>query len=279
MDVEEGWVDAGGVGLHYLHAGSGDPVVLLHGGIVDAASLSWGGVIEPLAEEFGVYAPDMAGYGESDRPDAPYTTTYHASVVEDALGSLGLSSASVVGLSMGGGVALALALETELVDRLVLVDSYGLGRELPNGLASYVLAQVPALNRLSLAALARSRRLTRASLGNVVEDPDAVPDEVVDELFGLLQHPEAGKAFRQWRKHEVTRQGYRTCYLDRLGEVDVPTLLVHGAEDDVFPVEWAHRAAEALPDARVAVFEGCAHWPPRERPERFVDTTQVFLRG
>lgn len=278
--MEHGWGDADGVPVHYLTAGDpSDPtVVLLHGGVIDCASLSWGGVIDRLAEGRHVVAPDLAGYGESARPDADYSTAWHVGVVESFLEDRGLASPSLVGLSLGGGIAIGLALRSpELVDHLVPVDSYGLGRELPNGLLSWGLSRVPRLNRISLALLARSERLTRASLGGIVVDPDAVPDEVVAELRERLGRPEAGKAFRRWRLAEVTRDGYRTDYTDRLGEVEAPTLFVHGEADDLFPVEWARAAAERVPDARLETLEGVAHWPPREAPDRFVGTIDAFL--
>lgn len=290
-EIQDGRATVDGVSLHYLTAGAGPPVLLLHGGVVDSASLSWGGVVESLAADFEVYALDLPGYGESDWPDAPYTTEYHVRMVEGFVDELDLAPLSVVGLSLGGGVALGLALDGGLdagldagldertVDRLVLTSSYGLGRDLPNGLLSYVVAQVPALNKLVLALLARSRRLTRASLDNVVYDADAVPDEVVAELYGMLQRSGVGTAFRRWRKREVTREGYRTCYVDRFGDIDPPTLLIHGAEDETFPVAWARRAAERIPDARLDVFEECAHWPPREHPERFAREVRAFLRA
>lgn len=286
-ELQDGRATVEGVSLHYLTAGEGPPVLLLHGGIVDSASLSWGDVVEPLAADFEVYALDLPGYGGSDWPDAPYTTDYHVRMVEGFVDELDLAPLPVVGLSLGGGVALGLALgggreaglDERAVDRLVLVSSYGLGRDLPNGLLSYVAAQVPALNKLSLALLARSRRLTRASLGNVVHDVDAVPDEVVEELYGMLQQSGVGRAFRRWRKREVTPEGYRTCYVDRFEDIDPPTLLIHGTEDETFPVAWARRAAERIPDARLDVFEECAHWPPREHPERFVREVRAFLRA
>lgn len=278
-DVVDRRATVHGVSLHYLRAGvdGGTTVLLLHGGIIDSASLSWGGLVGPLAEEFEVYALDLPGYGESGHPVAPYTTEYHVRMVDGFADELDLAPMSVVGLSLGGGIALGLALETSKVDRLVLVDSYGLGRELPNGLLSYVFAQVPAFNKLSLALLRRSKKLTRASLGNIVVDPGAVPEEVVDELYGMLQSRGVGEAFRRWRKREVTREGYRTSYRDRYGEVTAPTLLIHGAEDDVFPVGWSQEAAAGIPEARLAVFEDCAHWPPRERPERFLQEVRAFF--
>lgn len=278
--MEHGWSDADGVAMHYLAAGNpSDPtVVLLHGGVIDCASLSWGGVLDRLAEDRYVLAPDLAGYGESDRPDVDYSTAWHVRAVESFLDDRGLESPSVVGLSLGGGIAIGLALRSPgRVGRLVPVDSYGLGRDLPNGQLSWALSRVPQLNRLSLALLARSERLTRASLGAIVVDPDAVPDEVVAELHERVGRPEAGEAFRRWRQAEVSSDGYRTDYTDRLDRLDAPTLFVHGEEDELFPVEWARAAADRVPDARIETFEGVAHWPPREAPDRFVETLDAFL--
>ena len=278
--MEHGWGDADGTAIHYLAAGDpSDPtVLLLHGGVVDCASLSWGGLLDDLAEGRHVLAPDLAGYGESDRPDADYSTAWHVGVVESFLDDRGLDSPSVVGLSLGGGVALGLALRSpDRVDHLVPVDSYGLGRDLPNGLLTWALSRVPQVNRLSLWLLARSERLTRASLGGIVVDPSSVPEEVVAELHERVGRPGAGEAFRRWRRAEVTRDGYRTDYTDRLDAVDVPTLFVHGEADDLFPVEWARAAAERVPDARLETFDGVAHWPPREAPDRLLAALDAFL--
>lgn len=277
-ELRDDWATVDGASLHYLTAGEGPPVLLLHGGVVDSASLTWREVGGRLADEFAVYALDLPGYGESERPaDAPYTTDYQVRMVEGFVDELDLAPLAVVGSSLGGAVGLGLALSTRKVDRLVLVDSYGLGRELPNGRLSYIAAKVPVLNRLALAVLARSRRLTRASLSNVVRDPEAVPESVVDELHELVGRSGVGVPFRRWRRHEVTRAGYRTCYRDRFADVPAPTLLVHGAHDELFPVAWAREAADRIPDARLEVFEDSAHWPPREQPDRFVETVRAFL--
>jgi pimeloyl-ACP methyl ester carboxylesterase len=276
--VTDGWLTVGDNRLHYLEAGDGPPLLLLHGGIIDAAACSWGEVIEPLASDFRVVALDLLGYGRSDAPDARYATTDHVDVVADAVAELDLAPLSVVGLSLGGGVALGYALAyPDRVRRLVLVDSYGLGRELPNGRLSWLLAKVSVLNRLSVALLCRSRGFTTASLGNVAHDPDALSPAAIDCVHELACQPDAGKAFRRWRSHEVTRDGYRTVYVDDLPELSVPTLLLHGREDEVFPVAWAERAAERIPDAELVVLDECAHWPPREYPDRFVTEVTAFL--
>lgn len=264
--MEDGYVDVGDE-IHYLTAGSGRPVVLLHGGVIDAARVSWGGLIEPLAEDYRVVAPDLLGYGESDLPDGPYPVSRHVDVVAGLVDALDLDDPAVVGTSLGGGVGLGVALQApDAVSSLVLVDSYGLGSDLPNGRLSYFLARFQVLNELSVALLRRSRRLTRLSLAGLVADLADLDSAAVDAVHEELQRPTAGEAFRRFRAAEVTRHGYATTFVDRFDEVTVPTRVVHGADDELFPVAWAERAAGAIPDAELAVLENCGHWAPRDRP-------------
>lgn len=278
-DVSDGSVVVDGHRLHYLAAGESGPVVLLlHGGIIDAAHLSWGAAIDALAEDFRVIALDLLGYGESEIPDIEYSTVLHVDCVERFIDAIGVDRTNVVGVSLGGGVALGLALRApEKVERLVVADSFGLGRDLPNGDLSYLLSRLPILNRLSISLLRRSRRLARASLGAIVHDPDSIPADLADAFYAHLQRPGVGIAFRRWRRHEVTRSGYRTVYVDRLGEIEHPTLVLHGVEDDLFPVEWARRAADRLPTADLRTFEECGHWLPREKPTECNRAIAAFL--
>lgn len=278
MAVTDRRADADGYELRYLRAGnSGPPLLLLHGGLIDAAHLSWGAAIEPLADRYRVFAPDLLGYGESDAPDIAYSTKRHVAVIEAFMESVGIDRAHVAGLSVGGSVAIGLALRSpDRVDRLVPVASYGLGTDLPNGRLTYAVSRLPALNRLSVALLRRSRRLTKASLAGVVSDPDALPSELVDEVYALVQQPNAGRAYRSWRRHEVGSMGFRTDYRQRLGEIDAPTLFVHGTEDEVFPPAWSVEAAKRT-DGDCWLAEGCGHWVPRERSEGFTERLIDFL--
>ncbi|MCL9814548.1 alpha/beta fold hydrolase [Natranaeroarchaeum aerophilus] len=276
------WIDVDGRHLHYITAGSGStPVVFLHGGIVDAATLSWGGSIAPFAHERRVIALDLPGYGSSSRPEAAdYTTAYHTDVLGDFLDALNISPVTLVGVSMGGGIALQYALYNQSrVQKLVLVDSHGLGRGLPHGYLTYILSRLPQLNELSISLLSRNRRLAKRALGGIVNDVSTLSRSVVDEFYRLLQRPDAGLAFRRWRRHEVDRSGYRTDFSDRLGDLGVPTLLVHGAEDPLFPVEWSRRTADRIPDATLDVRPDCGHWPQREQTEAFNEAVLSFLDG
>ena len=122
------WLDVDGMRIHCLTAGeSGAPVVFLHGAGVDSASLSWGEVIGPFSTHHRVFAPDLPGYGQSSKPDIQYTMDFYVSFVEHLLDVLHLEKVSLVGLSLGGAIALALTLRSPVrVEKLVLVDTYGI---------------------------------------------------------------------------------------------------------------------------------------------------------
>lgn len=280
VEVREADVRVLGRRMHYLTAGEGGPpVVLLHGGIVDAARVSWGAAIEPLAAGGTVLAPDLPGYGRSELPDGPLPLEVHVDAVEAFLDELGLDEPVVAGLSMGGGVGLGLALrDPARVGHLVALDAYGLGRELANGWLTWLLAKVQVTNHVSVALLARSRRFAELSLSGLVYDVDALPEDAVDAVMEEARNPQAGKAFRRFRAAEVTRHGYRTCYLESLSRLAVPTTLVHGEADRVLPPRWSVRAAERIPEADLHLLEACGHWPTRERTDRVVDIVDAARR-
>lgn len=272
-------VTANGHRLHYVAAGDPDApaLLLLHGGIIDAARVTWGGVIDPLAEDYRVIALDMLGYGESDAPAGPYPLRRHVEVVADFADAVDLAPATIVGHSLGGGVALGVALERpDLVERVVAGDAYGLGRTLPNGPLTYLLARAQVFNRVAIALFRRSRELTRASLAGIVHDLDALDPAAVDAVWREAKRPKAGVAFRGFRDAEVTRDGYRTVLTPRLSELDVPALFYHGDHDDVFPLRWSERAAARTPDAGFERLAGCAHWAPRERPGAVLSLIRDF---
>ncbi|ELZ27720.1 alpha/beta hydrolase fold protein [Halosimplex carlsbadense 2-9-1] len=266
--------------IHFLAAGdpANPPLVLLHGGIVDAAGVSWGAVIEPLARQCRVVAPDLLGYGRSAKPDVTYSLDTHVDVVAEFVETIGLDRPAVAGISMGGGAALGLALRSpERVDRLVLLDSYGLGTELANGEFTRLLSKQGATNRLAIALMRRSRGFTKASLGNIVHDTDRLSADAVDAVWAEAKRPGVGKAYRRFRAAEVGPEGYRTDFTERLDDLDVPTLLLHGEYDEVFPHRWSERAAARLPEGEFRLLEDCAHWAPRERPDTVVEQLETFL--
>ena len=194
-----------GIGIHCLVAGKdGSFVLLLHGGGMDSASLSWGPVIGPLAAEHCVYAPDWPGYGDSDRPRISYTMSWYVAFLRDLLDVLAIERATLVGVSMGGGIALGFALAWPArVSKLVLVDSYGLQSRTPMHSLGYVLTRLAPLSAASWGLVARSRSMVRSSLAGLFHDAAAISEELLDEVCAEVRKPEAGRAFRSFQRSEM----------------------------------------------------------------------------
>ncbi|GAB7017631.1 alpha/beta fold hydrolase [Halostagnicola bangensis] len=271
------------VRLSYRRAGtSGAPVVLLHGGGVDDAMLSWRHAIDALADDYRVYAPNWPGYGDST-PIGEQTIDRYVSVLEGFLAETDLEDEGVtlVGISMGGAGALGYALRhPEHIDALGLVDSYGLGRRIPGGSFFKGAAHVPGANSLGWTAMSVSSETTRLALGNVVANPSDLDSDFVDEFRSRARQRGAGEAFEAFQRAELTAEGEaRTDFTDELESLSVPTLLVHGVDDPLFPVRWSKRAHELIPNSRLEIVDNCGHWVPRERPEEFNEILREFLKN
>ncbi|WP_248516500.1 alpha/beta fold hydrolase [Salinarchaeum laminariae] len=274
------FVDAGDRRLHYLRAGDREdpPLVLLHGSGIDDAALSWHHVIPALAEDYCVYAPDWPGYGESPRPEAEPDGAYYTEVLQSFLDALELTPATIVGLSMGGGAALGVAMASpERVRKLVLVDSYGLRDAVPGGSASYVLANTPFARTIGQQIAGATPGGARAAIGPFVENPEELDPAFLSAVSDRLDDPDAGRAFVEFQRAEFRPDGVETHYEGQLGALAVPTLVINGESDPLIPHSWAEAAVAEMPEGELAVIEDCGHWPPRERPEAFLDVLQAFL--
>jgi len=278
-NVGSGVVSVNGRQVAYRRAGSaGPPVVLLHGAGVDDGALSWSTVLPELGRDHRVYAPDWPGHGDSEDAPEHSIAAYH-DVLEGFLDALALDVASLAGISMGGGVALSFALENpERVRRLALLSSYGLGGSLPAGSLWYALANVPGANQAGYAAMGASRMAARNGLAQVVHDASALDDAFVEAFRERASRRGAGAAFAAFQRNEIGPAGrVESNFAPRLPELDVPTLFVHGADDPLFPVTLARRAAERAPDARLVELADCGHWPTQEHPERVTAELAAFL--
>lgn len=282
-NVREVTVD--GTSIHYLESGTSaptdePPVVLLHGSGIDDAALSWKHAIPFLVEGHRrrVFALDWPGYGESDQPSGATTTAYYVDVLGAFLDAVGVETATLVGISMGGSAALGYTLDRpERVERLVLVDSYGLRDSVPGGTGSYLLANTPFANLFGRQFAAASDASTRVAIGEFVHDADSLPDEFVADVRERLRTPGAGRAFFSFMREEFRPDGVVTDYSDRFDDLTVPTLLVHGREDPLVPAEWSRDAAAAIPNASLSILDECGHWPPRECPTAFNERLGSFV--
>ncbi|MFB6106793.1 MAG: alpha/beta fold hydrolase [Halobacteriaceae archaeon] len=278
--ASERYVDVDGTLVRYLRAGPDDapPVVLVHGGGFDAATVSWRDAIASLSDAFRVVAPDLPGFGESDPPGHRPTVAHYERVLQRFLDALALDAVGLVGISMGGAVALGVALRRpDRVARLVLADSLGLGGRPPGGRLA------PLVTRLGVTDLvwplfARSPLAVRLAL-RAVTGPGGAPPQLLADAVVEARRERAGEAWRAVQRSEVRAGRYRTDYSGDLPALAVPTLFVHGGADPLVGVARSIRAAARTPDAELAVFPDCGHWTPRECPAEFDAAVRPFLDG
>lgn len=281
MKIIEADIQVQGLKTHYYQAGEkGSTVVLLHGGGTDSAQLSWGEVIAPLAESgHRVIAPDLPGYGGSDIPDIQYTTAFYLDFVKSFLDQLEIKKASFMGLSMGGGISLGFALANpQRVEKLVLVDSYGIQRKVAMHFLSWLMVKIPGIMEGTWKLERSNPAMTRWAMSNVVNDPHKISPELMKELMNAVNRPFSERAFTRYQRDEVFFNGLRTVYLDRLREIKNPTLIVHGEKDSAVPLACAEEAHRLIAGSQLVVLKGAGHWAQRERPEEFIQAVSQFLK-
>lgn len=272
-------LEVAGLRLRCLVAGDRGPaVVLLHGSGLDAAGVSLGPAMAALAPDCRVFAPDLPGFGASDALPPDWGLAEFSAFITPLLDALGLERASLVGLSLGGGLALLHALAApERVDRLVLVNAALLDDRFPGGVAGALLSHLLVFGPLIARAMRRpalARRVLRASMPR---RPDAADPVLVEAVAALACRPGALRATRQLQKREVGLRRLRTNVVPRLSELRVPTLILHGERDGLVPFAAAERAARLIPDARLEVLEGSGHLAVLEEAERAHAALRNFL--
>ena len=281
-DVQESWFTFDGIRTHCLQAGdSGSPVVLIHGAGLDSALLSWAEVIGPLGASHQVFAPDLPGYGRSDRPVMQYTVEFYIKFVKNLLDELHLEKVSLVGLSLGGAIALGLTLEMPgRIEKLVLVSSYGIQDKTAAHRLSYLYVHLPYLDELSYWLMGRSRGLIRWSLlAGIIYSPEHLTEELIEQVYRAAREPGAGKAFISVQRNDMQWNGLRSDFRQRLSEIRRPTLLIHGREDTAVPLDYAKSAQRSIAGSKLYIMEGCRHWPQREKPGEFNQIVGEFLQG
>jgi pimeloyl-ACP methyl ester carboxylesterase len=262
----------------WREAGTAGPVVVLIHGIA-GSSATWEPVLPALGERVHVVAPDLLGHGESAKPRGDYSLGSFASGVRDLLHLLGHDRVTVVGHSLGGGVAMQFAYQfPEMLERLVLVDSGGLGKEVTPLLKAATLPGaelvLPLLahRRVSAAASALGKQASRLRLPS---HPSAAE---VGRGFAALADTRASRAFVNTARSVIDLRGQRVSARDRLYlAADVPTLFVWGGRDSFIPVAHGIAAHEAVAGSRLEIFERAGHFPHSEEPVRFARVLLDFI--
>jgi pimeloyl-ACP methyl ester carboxylesterase len=275
--VQEREIEVEGVPTRCLTAGEGGPLVLLHG--VGDNALDWRWVMPTLARDHRVYAPDLPGSGVSAEPAADrYSPAFFEQFVGAFLDALGAERAAVVGNSAGGLAGLRFALsKPERVTALGLVAGAGLGRKVSPALRSLSL---PGYGRLAVAwgkrrPGAAQRALARAAL--IFSRPWRTPRGWLKEQYRLARLPGFLEAQLATLRSQVGLRGQREVLLDRLPDLEPPTLVVWGGRDRVLPPSQAHEAIARLRNGSLELVPDCGHLPQVEHPERFASTLARFL--
>jgi pimeloyl-ACP methyl ester carboxylesterase len=275
LNVEE--VVLHGHPVRYRIAGEGPALLLIHG--IAGSGLTWEGVMPALAEHHTIIAPDLLGHGESAKPRGDYSLGAYASAVRDLLAVLGHDRATIVGHSLGGGVAMTFAYQfPERTERLVLVASGGLGKEvslairaasLPGSeLVLPLLASTPIIQAGGAVAGALGRLGLRAG-------PDV---EEIARGFASLGDMRTRTAFIHTVRAVIDPDGQRVSARDRLYLAEgMPTLIVWGDRDPIIPARHGRAAHELMGGSRFELFEGAGHFPHRDDPARFVELLRDFM--
>ena len=260
-------------------AGSGPALLLIHG--VGDNSTTWEAVHTKLAQRFTVIAPDLLGHGESDKPRADYSLAAFANGMRDLLAVLGIDRVTVVGHSLGGGVAMQFAYQyPHLVERIVLVSTGGVTKSvslglrlaaMPMGSEALAMLRVPG----ALAALQLVGRTAGKVLGSTKFGRD-LPDGM--RLLARLREPAALSAFSRTLRAVVDGHGQLVTMLDRSYLMQsIPVQLIWGEDDLVIPVSHARIAHAAMPGSRLQIFKNSGHMPHHDHPDRFVETVERFI--
>jgi pimeloyl-ACP methyl ester carboxylesterase len=264
-----------GVRLHYQEAGDeqAPPIILIHGFI--SSNLVWSHVLRPLAQRgFRVIAPDLPGYGYSEKPaDFEYTINQQALSVIGLMDRLGIRKAVIAGASYGGAVAATMALDyPERVDKLILVGAVTNDEVKKNILMRVTV--LPLIGDIATPLFLGSRWILRKRMEDMyrrLQRP--VNEKMVASRHHLLETANAHRAMirtaRRWSANRIGREA---------SLIRQPTMLVWGDRDDHIPLDDAFRLRDVMPKAKLIVFRNCGHLPPAESPEKFVEVIAEFCK-
>jgi pimeloyl-ACP methyl ester carboxylesterase len=287
-NLRSGMLHMGSLRVHHMHGGRGTPVLFIHG-LGSSGYIEWRFNLEHVADSHRVYAPDLPGFGRTEKPKARYGIPYFTRFIERYMDGRGLRKAAVVGTSLGARVALELTLSRPArVSRLVLVNALGLGR--PNLQLSYGLITLPrvgeafmkvARDALSWAPAAPMiRRVAARYTGSGTDIKRTMDDAYLEDLRELYAAEGYPDAYLATVRSLVNPKALFSAQYDlskRLNEIKVPVQLIWGAKDPLFPVAHAAKAHALIDDSRLAVIEGAGHTPQAERPEEFNRVLDTFL--
>lgn len=263
--------------LTYLDSGKGNVVLFVHG--ILGSRHNWSTLVDRIDDTQRVIVPDLFGHGESSKPMGDYSLSAHAATLRDLLDRLEIETVTLVGHSLGGGIAMQFYyLFPERVDRLVLVASGGLGREVSPLLRAATLPGAETVLSLVASTWVTSRLQVLGKKAGKVGWRPGSDVAATWRGFTSLADRESRRAFLSTTRAVVDVGGQTVSAHDRLMDVEPPpTLVVWGSKDRIIPAWHALKAQETVPHIRVELFEGAGHYPHLDDPDRFAALLRDFV--
>jgi len=272
---QDRYIKVGNINTRFWAAGDkGTAVILVHG--LGGSIENWVHNIDALAQHHRVYAMDLVGFGRAEKTLLTHDLNVLGKFIDDFMKTQSVEKASLVGNSLGGGLVLRFAIDFPgKVEKLVLVDNAGMGREV---ILDFKVASLPLIGEF----LTRpSRKGTARLWKKVVYDSSLVTERLVEECYGLLTLPGTQKALLATVRACINLSGQRAdltgLLISKLGTITAPTLIFWGQQDRILPLAHAHIAMKKIPNARLHIFDRCGHMPQFEHPEEFNKLVLDFL--
>ena len=262
--MKQDFVKVEGYRVRFLEDGlsKSKHVLLLHG--LGASAERWSRVLPIFAKHFHVVAPDIVGFGYSDKPEVNYTMPFFLDFVKGFANSLGMDHLNLVGASLGGHIAAELAITSRnRIEKLVLVTPAGIMKE-----------PTPVLNYYIAAAMYPTLDNAKKAFEQMAGNPNAVDMVYAKDFVNRMQLPNAKYAFMS----AIMGSKAAPSLSGRLGRIEAPTLIVWGEKDSMIPVRYAGKFQSKIKGSRLAIIKSSGHTPYFEKPEVFSNTVLEFLR-
>ncbi|MFQ5969474.1 MAG: alpha/beta fold hydrolase [Nitrososphaerales archaeon] len=262
--MKQDFVEVNGYRVRFLEDGfsKSNHVLFLHG--LGASAERWGRVVPIFAKYFHVVAPDIIGFGYSDKPEVNYTISFFLDFVMGFVSALGMEHLNLIGSSLGGHIAAELAITSKnRIEKLVLVTPAGIMKE-----------STPVLNHYIAAAMYPTFDNAKKAFEQMAGNPNAVDIVYAKDFVNRMQLPNAKYTFMS----AIMGSKAAPNLSGRLKWIEAPTLILWGEKDGMIPVRYAGNFQSKIKGSQLAIIKGSGHTPYFEKPEAFSDTVLEFLR-
>ena len=279
LDLPASVATLGGHELSYIDTGQGSAILFIHGLL--GSHDNWTHLVDRLDTDHRVLIPDLFGHGASAKPVGDYSLGSHAAILRDLIDRLGIDRVTLVGHSLGGGIAMQFCyLFPERVEALVLVSTGGLGRTVSPLLRSATLPGAELVLPVIASSWVRERVETVGRAVRGLGWRPSADTSAAWKSFTSLSDAESRRAFLATTRGVIDPGGQTISARGHLGTGDqIRTLVIWGTRDRMIPVGHAQRAPDVFPGAKVVLFQGAGHFPHLDQPDRFASVLEEFIHG